>query len=148
MTRMLPNATCSRVFEMNRSEQPALFHDSILDAIGSAILAAGGNKRVAGQLWPAMDSTSAAAKLRSCCNPDQAHKLSPEEILRVAALAKEAGDHSIARYFAQSLGYEDPKSIDPDDAAEQLQRQFIDSVRQSRAIADRLASLDTSRRRR
>lgn len=87
-------------------QQAALWHDSILDAVGAAVQAAGGHKSVAAKLWPATDLTSAAARLRASLNPDHAQKLCPEELLLVARLAKDAGDNSIMNFMARELGYQ------------------------------------------
>lgn len=118
-----------------------LFHESLIDAVGSAIHAAGGTKRVAGLLWPPLDGTSASAKLRACLNPDQSHKLAPEELLRIAALAKEAGDHSIMSYLAMALGYEQPTPVTPEDQASALQQQFVDAVQLAAKFASQLTRL-------
>lgn len=86
--------------------QQVLWHDSILDALGAAVQAAGGIKRVAGKLWPALDATSAAARLRACLNPDHAQKLDPEETDMIIGLAADADDHSVMQYLARKHGYE------------------------------------------
>jgi hypothetical protein len=106
MRRTVGPADCSPLFESNRGAQVALFHDSMIDAVGAAVQAAGGVKRVASQLWPALDSVSAAAKLRACLNADQPHKLSLDELQFLMRLARAAGDLSILRYLAMDLGCE------------------------------------------
>jgi hypothetical protein len=85
--------------------QRVLFHDSIYDALGGAVQAAGGVKRVSAALWPALSTEVAAARLRSGLNPEHAQKLCPSEVLHVARLAREAGDHSVMQYLAAELGY-------------------------------------------
>lgn len=89
--------------------QHELWHDTIFDALGSAVQVAGGVKKVSARLWPALDVTSASARLRGCLNPDHAQKLCPEEMLLILRLAKDAGDNSVMAYLARVLGYE----IDP-----------------------------------
>lgn len=86
--------------------QQVLWHDTIFDALGAAVQAAGGSKKVAGKLWPTLDSTSATARLRGCLNPDHAQKLCPEELLMIARLGKESGDNSLMEFLARDLGYE------------------------------------------
>lgn len=86
--------------------QHDLWHDTILDAVGAAIQAVGGVKKVAGKLWPALDSTSAQARLRACLNPDHAQKLDPEEFLLIQRLARDVGDNSVMQFQARELGYE------------------------------------------
>jgi hypothetical protein len=86
--------------------QHELWHDTIFDALGSAVQVAGGVKKVAARLWPTLDVTSATARLRGCLNPDHAQKLCPEETLMILRLAKEAGDNSVMQFLARDLGYE------------------------------------------
>jgi len=87
-------------------QQAELWHDTFLDAIGSAVKAAGGPKKIAGELWPTVDSSSGAARLRGGLSPDHAQKLCPLEVLMIARLAHEAGDHSIMNFLARELGYD------------------------------------------
>lgn len=87
-------------------QQAALWHDTILDAIGSAVNAAGGPKKVAGKLWPTVDSTSGAARVRGGLSTDHAQKLCPLDVLMIARLAHEVGDHSIMNFLARELGYD------------------------------------------
>lgn len=87
-------------------EQVALFHDSISDALGAAIGAAGGWKVVAGKLWPAMKPEAAYTRLKHSLNEDRAEKLSPEEAMLVARLGRDAGCHAVMEFQARELGYE------------------------------------------
>lgn len=102
--------------------QKALFHETIFDALGADILAAGGYKAVAGKLWPAENPTSAANKLRNAVNPEQAQKLCPQEVLQIKRLAREVGSFATINYEAQQLGYS-VTWIDPDDELERLERE-------------------------
>lgn len=101
--------------------QSTLWCESILDAIGAAVQAAGGTKRVASKLWPALDSTSATARLRGCLNADHAQKLDPEEFSMIVRLAKEAGDNSIMDFLAREHGYE-IQPLSPEEAKKQAKR--------------------------
>jgi hypothetical protein len=105
--------------------QSALFHDTIYDAIGADIAAAGGFKVVAGKLWPSEASTTAATKLRNSINIDQPHKLCPDEVLAIKKLAYEHGSTATVDYEAQQLGYR-CEWLDPQDEAEQLRRETRD----------------------
>ena len=123
------------------SDQSELFHESIYDAIGSAIQALGGAKKVAGLLWPSLKTESGYTRLKHCLSDDFPEKLSPTELLLVAARAKEKGDHSVMRFLAAELGYEHPRTVSPADQAAELQRQFVEAVQQSARIAERLTRL-------
>lgn len=81
---------------MNQSD---LWHDTILDAIGAAVQASGGIKRVSAQLWPTLGDT-AAQRLRCCLNADHAQKLCPLELDTIVRLAAAVGDYSIPKFVA------------------------------------------------
>jgi hypothetical protein len=102
--------------------QRALFHDTIYDAIGADIAAAGGFKTVAGKLWPAESPASAAAKLRNAINPEQQQKLCPEEVMQIKRLSQLAGSFATVQYEAQQLGYA-VTWIEPEDELERIERE-------------------------
>lgn len=101
--------------------QQQLWHDTIFDAIGAAVQAAGGVKRVASKLWPALDSTSATARLRAAMNPEHAQKLCLSEFHMLGQLAKDAGDTSIMDFLARTWGFE-VQSLEPKDAKKRAKR--------------------------
>lgn len=123
------------------SDQTELFHESIYDAIGSAIQTLGGAKKAAGILWPALKSETGYTRLKHCLSDDFPEKLSPSEIVLLAARAKEKGDHSIIRFLAAELGYEAPRALSQTDQAAELQRKFVEAVQESARIAERLTRL-------
>lgn len=107
--------------------QQELWHDTVFDALGAAVQAAGGAKRVAGRLWPALDSTSATARLRGCLNPEHAQKLCPTEFLLVGKLAREAGDNSVMEFLAKEWGYE-VKALSPEEAKKTVKRARVSAL--------------------
>lgn len=107
--------------------QTQLWHDTIFDALGADIAAAGGFKVVAGKLWPAESPTTAATKLRNAVNPEQAQKLCPEEVLQIKRLAKEAGSSATVDYEAQQLSFR-IEWISPADEFSELQRRIADGM--------------------
>jgi hypothetical protein len=121
--------------------QSALFHDTIYDAIGADIAAAGGFKVVAGKLWPT--ESNAAAKLRNSINPEQPHKLCPDEVLAIKRLAREAGSNATVEYEAQFLGYQ-VAWVDPKDQAEELRREVRDLLENVTRKLDRIERVETS----
>lgn len=107
------------------SAQVPLWHDSIEDAIGSAILALGGGKKVAELIWPVMARNkpqTAYTRLRHCLNPDKAEKLDPDEVLTIARAAAIIGEHSIMQYMARELGYE-LTVLAPDESQKRFRRE-------------------------
>lgn len=102
-------------------EQATFFHESIFDALGAAVQAAGGTKRVAAKLWPTLDATSAQARLRCGLNPDHAQKLDPGELLAIARMGREHGDNGVMEFLARELGYE-IKPLSPIEARKMARR--------------------------
>ena len=102
--------------------QTELWHETILDALGAAVRAAGGPGTVAKKLWPASEEASRTAKLRACLNPDHAQKLDLEEFVFIGQLARSAGDNSLMEFLARTWMYESPKAIKPEEAKKAAKR--------------------------
>lgn len=120
--------------------QRALFHETVFDALGADISASGGFKVVAGKLWPTESPTTAAAKLRNAINPEQPHKLSPDEVLAIKRLAKEHGSFATVNFEVQELGYT-PTWIDPEDELERIERENNELLKQLLRRQERAESL-------
>lgn len=102
--------------------QHELWHDTIFDALGADVQAAGGAKKVAAKLWPALDSTSANARLRAGLNPEHAQKLCLLETQMIMRLAMEASGTSCAmKYLARVLECE-LKVLPPTEARKRAKR--------------------------
>jgi hypothetical protein len=102
--------------------QKDLWYDTIYDALGADIAAAGGFKVVASKLWPAESPTTAASKLRNAINPEQPHKLCPDEVLQIKRLALEASSCATIQYEAQQLGFR-VEWVAPEDELERIERE-------------------------
>jgi hypothetical protein len=120
--------------------QRALFHETVFDALGADISASGGFKVVAGKLWPTESPTTAAAKLRNAINPEQPHKLSPDEVLAIKRMAKEHGSFATVNYESQQLGYL-VSWIDPEDELERIERENNELLKQLLRRQERAESL-------
>lgn len=123
------------------SQQTDISDRTILDAIGSDILAIGSMKKVGHILWPAMTVDSAASKLRSCLNPDQLHKLDPEEVLLIKLKAREVGSHETVDFEDQYLSKRS-EWLAPEDEADRLRRDFISGVGELKTILTKIESLE------
>jgi hypothetical protein len=121
--------------------QAQLFHDTIFDAIGADIAAAGGFKIVAGHLWPSESPQTAATKLRNAINPEQAQKLCPQEVMAIKRLAKEQGSFATVNYEAQSLGFQ-VEWITPEDEKARLQREFIEGTKRLERVLKQIGEVD------
>lgn len=127
--------------------QAALWHDTIYDAIGADIAAAGGYKVVAGKLWPSENPTTAATKLRNAVNPDQAQKLCPEEVMQIKRLAYDASSTATIQYEARQLGYE-VTWIEPEDEVERIERENNELLKAILQRQERQEQLRTKAQRR
>jgi hypothetical protein len=119
--------------------QTALFHETVFDALGADIAAAGGFKAVAGKLWPAQANSD--TKLRNSINPDQPHKLCPDEVLQIKRLAREHGSTATVDFEAQQLGFK-PTWIDPADEADELRREVRELLVSVTRKLDRIEKVD------
>lgn len=119
-------------------EQVPLWHDAIEDAIGTAIQALGGSKKVAELLWPVLARSkpqTAYTRLRHCLNAEKPEKLDPDELLTIARAAALIGEHSIMQYMARELGYE-IAPLAPNEAEKRARRE------RRKALLDELARLE------
>jgi hypothetical protein len=107
--------------------QQRLFHETIFDALGADISAIGGFKVAAGKLWPAESPTTGAAKLRNAINPEQPHKLCPDEVLAIKKLAKEAGSDATVSFEASQLSYRF-EWVTPEEELNDLQRRIAEGM--------------------
>ena len=120
------------------ADQPRLFYDSFEDAVKHVVAVLGGPKEVGKMLWPAKSPDAARTRLLDCMNEKQPDKLDPGEIITLARAGREHGCHAIIEWLCAEGGYTRPTPIAPEDEAAELQRQFIEAVRLSKHIADRL----------
>ena len=121
--------------------QPELIHESVFDALRDAVRALGGAKAVGPMLWPARPVEEARNRLNDCLNPQRAEKFSLFELLLILRRAREAGYHGAIGFIATECGYAPPTPVDPADERAELQRTYVESVKQQRLIADRLERL-------
>lgn len=119
-------------------EQSFLWHDSMEDAVGTAVKALGGPKKVVTLLWPALAESkpeTAYTRLMHCLNPEKCEKLSFSELLLIARRAHDIGEHSIAKYFGSSVGYD----IVPVESEELVKRARREKMKWHLAEVARLA---------
>lgn len=120
---------------------PALFHESLSDALRECIGVCGGLKAVGAKLWPEKDPDHAGRLLGDCLNDAKLEKLSPEQVMLILRLGRERGCHAGMLYMARTLGYSDPQPIEPEDERAMLQREYIAAARELARMAHRVESL-------
>lgn len=97
---------------------------SLSEAIHDACKAIG-FKKIAQELWPEKRGELEASRyLSDCLNPDNARKLSGEQILYIAMRGRQEGIHILAAFFNREAGYAPPVAIAPEDERAELQKQF------------------------
>lgn len=116
----------------------AEFFEDLESALREAVRQLGGNKEVGRLLRPELPVEQAGNWLRDCLNPERREKLSPEQVLLLLRLARDAGFHGAMGFLAFTAGYESPRPVDPNDQEAQLQSSFIDAVGKLEAIQKQL----------
>ena len=101
---------------------------SMTDVLAECVKGAGGSKVVGAKLWPEMLIEQAQRKLLDCLNDDRPHRLTPDQLLMVASLARARGCHAFMSFCAARLHYDAPVPREPRDETAELQRAFIAAV--------------------
>lgn len=120
--------------------QPALFHESLNDALREVVLAIGGTKKVASLMRPEKTVDEAARWLNDCLNADRREKLDPDQMLFLLREGRKVGCHSAMGYISAESGYS-AQPIEPQDEIAELQRNFIESTKHLSRMAARIEQL-------
>jgi hypothetical protein len=121
-------------------EDEAVFEDD-LEALKATVQRLGGNKRVGALLWPDKTPDGAARLMADCCNPGRSGRLSLSQVMLVMRMAREQGDHLLARYLMAETGYAPPVPVNPVDEAARLAHSLDGLMRSATLIVDRLDRL-------
>lgn len=115
--------------------------ETLNDALVECVKAAGGSKTVGHKMWPEKTVDAAQRHLLNCLAEGRAERLTPDQALFVARLAREAGCHAYMQYVAASLLYQTPVPREPAQELAELQRQFATSVAQQQLVLARITEL-------
>lgn len=126
---------------MTASLQLQLVHESFNDALREVVQALGGSKKVGAMLRPAKTADEGGRWALDCLNPDRREHFTPDDVLFLLREARRAGCHAALGYLCAEAGYATPQPVEPADEAAELQRAFIESVRQQQRMLDRLGQL-------
>lgn len=127
------------------AEQDVLFTEDIYDALKDVVRVLGGNKAVGIALRPELTADNAGDWLKDCLNPKNRHTLDPQQMMWILREGRKAGCHSAINYICDDAGYIRPTPLEPSDEMAELQRRYIDSVREQKRIAERLERLGNVR---
>lgn len=120
---------------------PALFHESLNDALREVVQAFGGFKKVGAAMRPEKSAEEAGRWIADALNPDRREHFDPDQVLWLLREGRAAGIHSAANFLMRESGYADPTPIEPEDERARLQREFIAAAESVQIIADRLTRL-------
>lgn len=110
------------------SQQEQLFHETWEEVLNDLILALGGHKRVAGELWPSLAQPTAYARIKACLSPDKPEKFSPGEVIWLLRRARAKGLHLGMHWLCDELGYSRPAPIEPKDQEAEIARHLDTSI--------------------
>ena len=113
-------------------------------ALVEAVKALGGSKVVACKLWPEKPVEAAQRLLLDCLNDDRPAHLTPDHVLLILRLARQAGHHGAVGWLLAELGYAPPVPVEPVDALGELQREFIAATRQMAVMANRIERMQAA----
>lgn len=113
-------------------------------ALVEAVKALGGSKVVAGRLWPEKSIEAAQRLLLDCLNDDRPAHLTPDHVMLILRMARQAGHHGAAGWMLAELGYAPPVPVEPRDEVAELQREFIAATRQLAMMAGRIEQLQAA----
>ncbi len=122
-------------------DQPALFYESLPDALRDVVRALGGAKQVGARMRPELPADQAGRWLSDALNDTRREHLTPEQTLWLLGAARAAGVHAAMAYVCDMAGYAAPIPAEPADEQAQLQRAYIDSVRHQEALVARMERL-------
>lgn len=116
-----------------------LFYDDEFDALAQTIANSDrGFKQCAAFLFPHLKPESQYARLKACLNGDKDERLTLGQII---VLCKFCDSYDALYFMADELGHDRPIVRKPEDEKAALQREFIESVKAQKQIADRLERL-------
>lgn len=112
--------------------------ETVEGALIECVKALGGSKQVGPMLWPEKDPVDSASLLRACLNHNRAERLTPDQVVLLARLARKRGCHAYMRWLANNLSYAEPAPVEPRDEADDLRRQVLEMGRTLQATLARL----------
>lgn len=117
-----------------------LHHESIYDALRTAVLAAGGFQKVGVLFRPEWDEKpdQAGRWLADCLNEHRNEKLSIEQVLRILRMARRVGCHVGIEQITKECGYTVPSPVEPEDELAQCYREFTAGIQQMAGLAERI----------
>ena len=127
---------------------PALFHETLDDALREVIDTLGGPKRVGPQMRPEKAPDAAGRWVLDCLNPDRDARFDPDQVLWLLREARRIGCHAGARFLMREAGYAEPVPVDAGDQVQKLVETIegaTDTLNNALAALQRLNASDITR---
>lgn len=116
-------------------------YETLTDCLVDCVKAAGGSKVVGHKIWPEKTVDAAQRHLLNCLSEGRAERLSPDQVLLLAELARDQGCHAYMQYGAQRLRYQAPVPCEPQQQLAELQRQFSQAVAHQQVLLGEIQQL-------
>lgn len=123
-----------------QTEMP--FFECPEDALRAIVQELGGAKKVGPMLWPDKNPEAAGRLLLDCLNTGRSEKFEITQIMRLFALAKDAGCHTPFAWFAGEVGYD----AKPVTRAEEVDRLTAVVEQSSKQLSAAVAALERIQR--
>ncbi|MCC5809886.1 MAG: hypothetical protein JJU06_05885 [Ectothiorhodospiraceae bacterium] len=124
------------------TEQQALWHDTLEDALRDLVVALGGPKRVGSMIWPDKDLSAAARLLNHCLDPERPEKLELSQVVFLLVTGRERECHTAMHYLTAAAGYETPRPINVETENQKLQRQYIEATQQMAQLVKKMERIN------
>lgn len=118
--------------------------ETTTQALIECVKAAGGSKQVGHKVFPEKTVDQAQRHLLNCLNDERQERLTPDQVLLIAKLARDVGCHAYAQHTAEVLGYAEPVPIEPRHEADELRRQLLEMGKALQSGLARLEGLERS----
>lgn len=104
------------------------FIESINDALGAAVRALGGAKKVGPMLKPEKTIHDASNWVSDCLNPDRAAEFHPTHVQFLLRQARKVGFHAAINFVCDDAGYSEPLPVDPEDKKQRAIAKLADMM--------------------
>lgn len=125
------------------STQPALFHESISDALRELVASLGGTKAVGARMRPELPADHAGRWLNDCLNDSRREHMTPEQLMWLLTEGRRTGIHGAITWIATECGYSAPQPVEPEDERAQLQREYIEAAKSMARLAAKIERTST-----
>ena len=109
--------------------QERLFFEDVNEALREVVNALGGPKAVGLKLWPEKSVEQAHTLLLNCFNPERRERLTPEQVVLLLKLGRQAECHAAMHYLCGEVGYSKPAPLEPEDELAKLLREYLEIER-------------------